>query len=1526
MAWGSSKDKQQKSPLIVERSVVSKAVEKSYKKYANGFQRPSILLDLEPRMMFDGAAPAVVDDIIDTDKESSTESLPDPDVASEEETNSDDDEESESPGSSETPTSSSSTEPAPSSDDALFEQLTNNNAELLVDPAANLELDKELQLDSYESTLDDLEPPLLDGFHASTNTEEVLIDDTPVQNAVPLVALDTNAVLETNEADEQEAFDYTDDSDIDRVVFFDTTVVGYEDLLEGLINDLQNPDAESLTSEHINPIDVDTALEIAAENDGTLFVNGVAIHLLQGEEGQIEQITDTLTAYSDLSAIDIISHGTTGEIQLGNQRLNNESLDTYSNLVAQWGDALSANGDILLYGCDVAEHGQDFLNSIAELTDADVAGSDDLTGNAQFGGDFDLEARTGLVEAQAILTADNATAFIGTLLDTDSDGTDDSIDSDDDNDGIPDSIELALGPDGVVNFVAYTGNNPPNDLSVDPAASSDTLSDGSLGSSLASNHSDLTAGGSLTVAADDSDTTIVISGLTAGETLANAIANDSFVEASFDVESDLLLNAIGFNTGGATNAGFGYSYQIQVSNDGFTTPGQIVTTSDGNGPSGVVEDNTPGENFDFEAASGAFDGVIDSNDTFLAEGERITVRVYIFDNADTDANFSDFTLFADVVATDTDSDGTVDRLDADSDNDGIADAVESTFDTDSDGTLDFRDTDSDSDGIADSLESTVDTDSDGVFDFIDIDSDSDGIVDSLESISDTDSDGTLDFQDTDADGDGLADSFEGTQDTDGDSVSDFRDTDSDSDGIPDSLEVIPVDTDGDGIEDSIDIDDDNDGIIDTQEAGILPVVGTVGIADPFPVDQTGFFQNIGTTGGNSDLNLLNPLTNQFETLGSIDFLVNGSSFNPEDGFIYGVAVGGFPGTALDPITGNSVSVADDDIVFFDRDGEVFLVGSPPVNLGGGFAGGIYFDTTNPNDPLNGLLVIRAGNGAGNTLVTIIDPTDASLVNQFNFSPGFSSADLVNVDGVFYGLNIVNDGSANGGNADAVLSSFDISALSSDPNFGDGSLLSTTIGSTSVSVELPNYTPGGGGSGAGAAFASTNPITGEIEIFFFSNDTGQIYQIEDFDTATPTAQFFVQGTPSGANDGAGSIIAAPPTTDSLPDLDSDGISSTVDLDSDNDGISDLVESGDAAGIAADTNQDGFIDLTESLDSDSDGLLDIFEGLDLTNNIGSVPVDTDGDLIADYLDLDSDNDGISDLNEGQSTIDFVDLSTTNDSDNDGIVDELDINGVFGGALPTFVQPEDTDSDGVADFLDTDSDADGIADSIESGVANLLTGVDIDLDGIDDGLGITYNQSQGETAITFLESDSDGEVDFRDTDSDSDGIADSIESTADTDSDGVVDFLDTDSDSDGIADSLESTADTDSDGTLDFQETDSDADGIADSLESTVDSDSDGTLDFLDTDADSDGIADSLESTVDSDSDGTPDFLDTDSDSDGIADSLESGDSDSDGTPDFQETDSDADGIADSLESTVDSDSDGTSDFLDTDSDSDGIADSL
>jgi hypothetical protein len=80
----------------------------------------------------------------------------------------------------------------------------------------------------------------------------------------------------------------------------------------------------------------------------------------------------------------------------------------------------------------------------------------------------------------------------------------------------------------------------------------------------------------------------------------------------------------------------------------------------------------------------------------------------------------------------------------------------------------------------------------------------------------------------------------------------------------------------------------------------------------------------------------------------------------------------------------------------------------------------------------------------------------------------------------------------------------------------------------------------------------------------------------------------------------------------------GIPNGFDLDSDNDGIFDLKESGS----------------NPNLDLDNNGIIDgsvQSNGLPTLSGTPTTPLNTDGDGIANYLDLDSDNDGCSDSNE-------------------------------------------------------------------------------------------------------------------------------------------------------------------------------------------------------------------------------------------------------------------------------------------------------
>lgn len=100
------------------------------------------------------------------------------------------------------------------------------------------------------------------------------------------------------------------------------------------------------------------------------------------------------------------------------------------------------------------------------------------------------------------------------------------------------------------------------------------------------------------------------------------------------------------------------------------------------------------------------------------------------------------------------------------------------------------------------------------------------------------------------------------------------------------------------------------------------------------------------------------------------------------------------------------------------------------------------------------------------------------------------------------------------------------------------------------------------------------------------------------------------------------------------------------------------------------------------------------------------DADGDGIPNYLDIDSDNDGIPDNVEAQSTLGYIQPSGT-----------VSANGVYDNYPVAGFIPQDTDADGKLDFLDNDSDNDGTPDIEENGMANTLSGIDTDGDGLDD-----------------------------------------------------------------------------------------------------------------------------------------------------------------------------------------------------------------
>jgi hypothetical protein len=116
------------------------------------------------------------------------------------------------------------------------------------------------------------------------------------------------------------------------------------------------------------------------------------------------QLQESLLKYRELDAIHLFSHGASAALYLGTTALTNENLSRYADALHAIGAALSPGGDLLLYGCAVAEgvSGTIFVERMAQATEADVAASTNPTGAMDLGGDWVLERHSGTVESIAL--------------------------------------------------------------------------------------------------------------------------------------------------------------------------------------------------------------------------------------------------------------------------------------------------------------------------------------------------------------------------------------------------------------------------------------------------------------------------------------------------------------------------------------------------------------------------------------------------------------------------------------------------------------------------------------------------------------------------------------------------------------------------------------------------------------------------------------------------------------------------------------------------------------------------------------------------------------------------------------------------------------------------------------------------------------------------------------------------------------------------------------------------------------------
>ena len=218
-----------------------------------------------------------------------------------------------------------------------------------------------------------------------------------------------------------------------HLIIIDSRIENYEQLLENLVSD--------------GSIEYQVAV-LNEQTDG------------------VQQITDLLAGQQSYGAIHIASHGSAGSLQLGSTTINAENLSAYQSQFSAWSQNLSEDADILLYGCDVAGslEGQWLVNQIGEWSGADVAASDDLTGHADLGGDWDFEYIVGVVETNLAFSIDVQENWNGTLESVTVTTLDDVVDRT--ATSVTDLINDP-GADGVISLreaIIAANNNPDADV------------------------------------------------------------------------------------------------------------------------------------------------------------------------------------------------------------------------------------------------------------------------------------------------------------------------------------------------------------------------------------------------------------------------------------------------------------------------------------------------------------------------------------------------------------------------------------------------------------------------------------------------------------------------------------------------------------------------------------------------------------------------------------------------------------------------------------------------------------------------------------------------------------------------------------------------------------------------------------------------------------------------------------------------------------------------------------------------------
>jgi hypothetical protein len=129
--------------------------------------------------------------------------------------------------------------------------------------------------------------------------------------------------------------------------------------------------------------------------------SNVQVIVIDPNRDGLAQVTHALEGRTGITALEFLTYGSSGQIELGRTTVTADSLAAHADEIASWRNSLADHANILFWGCDVGAGtaGHTFLSVMHDLTGVDIGASTDRTGAAVLGGNWILEAATGPLTA-----------------------------------------------------------------------------------------------------------------------------------------------------------------------------------------------------------------------------------------------------------------------------------------------------------------------------------------------------------------------------------------------------------------------------------------------------------------------------------------------------------------------------------------------------------------------------------------------------------------------------------------------------------------------------------------------------------------------------------------------------------------------------------------------------------------------------------------------------------------------------------------------------------------------------------------------------------------------------------------------------------------------------------------------------------------------------------------------------------------------------------------------------------------------